>query len=151
MKVQQQLADEREHFKQMLSTWEPIDIVPKDSANMKTASVLPSNDPEQFAPMRVLPAEEQLPNMTKWTPIDRNFYVDDNKELQNLPYLGDKQIEKVKRKLLEEYYHNNIHGNDVNNFDFAYADMVKLIDALITYQNGDNGRCTVTIEEKKIQ
>lgn len=53
---------------------------------------------------RVLPAVESLPIMYSWVAISKNFSVDDETELRNIPYVdGDDQDETFIEELVKNY------------------------------------------------
>lgn len=72
--------------------------------------------------------------MIAWAPTQRNIMVKDEKELHNIPYLGD----GVEESFIEELATATYNGIDTDGYSDCLedADFVELVNALVKYQDG---------------
>lgn len=111
---------------------EPKDTPPID----KQAKFFGSVGKAQLAPIRVIPSVKQLPRMYTWTMTPQNVMVEDEPELNNIPYIGDEEVSGTFiNELLQDYGHKVKGERDGEWFDDRT--FVELVHALIPYQDED--------------
>lgn len=85
----------------------------------------------------MLPDVTPLPPMRAWTSTRQNILVDDELQLQNIPYLGDDPDEAFIDKLLAKTY----RGVDTDGMSECLDDdiFLELVDRLVEIQDVDSG------------
>lgn len=65
--------------------------------------------------------------MTSWAPLQKNFSVEDERVLNNLPYMGDQTDDPFLEELVHDYY-DGVHGGFP--FEFEERFTVNLVDTV---------------------
>lgn len=81
-----------------------------------------------------MPAVTPLPTMQMWTPTQQNYMVDDETELQNIPYLPDEDKKFIKE--LKKMYNDEVDvGGEYDDY-LLDETFMNLVNAMIPYQSG---------------
>lgn len=95
----------------------------------------------------LLPAVKPLPTMHNWEPTQQHILVDDEKELRNIPYMGDEMIDETFIKELRELYGGWVDvGGEYDDY-LNNAAFIELVNALIPLQNDSNEITSVSTAE----
>lgn len=86
---------------------------PKHWTNMKKATIKISDSSGDFKTGKIIPIRTMfnvhvMPPMFSWSEVGRNYWMEDENTLHNLPYVEDKDYEKFLEELLENY-DNKLH------------------------------------------
>lgn len=82
---------------------------------------------------RLLPAVTPLPAVQMWAPTQQNCMVDDETELQNIPYMANADEKFIKE--LKKLYNNSVDvGGEYDDY-LLDGTFMELVNALIPYQN----------------
>ncbi|VUZ54818.1 unnamed protein product, partial [Hymenolepis diminuta] len=78
--------------------------------------------------VNVIPVVEPIPSMSNWSPLQKNFSVEDECVLNNLPYMGDQANDDPFLEELVKDYYDGVHGSFP--FDFEERFTVSLVDTV---------------------
>ncbi|RWS31135.1 histone-lysine N-methyltransferase EZH2-like isoform X1, partial [Leptotrombidium deliense] len=121
---------------------------PQHNQFMKRAEIKFCDGTKQSVTIRTMYSVTSLPTMYTWGPIQRNFLVEDETVLHNIPYMGDEVLDR-EGGFIEELlknYDGKVHGdNDLNVIEDDV--FLELIDVLAKFD--ENGEKSEEVESGK--